>query len=239
MSQIQLLTSKISHVCQEIHDIKEARKPKSNSLESNYTNTSLDKGQKDRNYTQGPGSNNSAKEDSDGEDGLGETYSSHSRLHHREPNNPGTPSHHAPAPPSLNPAPSESSLEPPGDLSPSPASKIVTETPSLLLKVERKACSAALSSLVHTSPSGPCTAWNVLLLTWNGLVEEWVEESGMTEDSSSVTGERGGGPGVGGLRPMRGRGTGMAIDKPGGAKADRTWLGIGSPSPLQTQHKES
>ena len=172
-------------------------------------------------------------------DGLGETYSFHSKLHHHEPNNPGTPSHHAPVPPSPNPVPSESSLEPPGDLSPSPASKIVTETPSSLAKVERKACSAALSSSVHTSPSGPCATWNVLLSTRNGLGEESVEESGMTEDSSLVTGERGGGPGVGGLRPVRGGGTGMAIDKLGGAEEDRTRSGIGSPSPLQTQHKES
>ena len=69
--------------------------------------------------------------------------------------------------------------------------------------------------------------------------EESEEESGMTEESSSVTGERGGGPGVGGLRPMRGGGTGMAIDRLGGAKEDCTQSGIGSPSPLQTQHKES
>ena len=61
----------------------------------------------------------------------------------------------------------------------------------------------------------------------------------MTEESSLVTGERGGGLGVGGLRPMRGGGTGMAIDKLGGAEADCTQSGIGSPSPLQTQHKES
>ena len=195
-------------------------------------------GQTNQNYTWEPDSSNSAKEGSDGVDGLGETYSSHSKLHHREPNNPDTPSCHAPTPPSPNPAPSESSLEPPGDLSPSPASKIETGTPSSLAKEERKACSAALSSSVHTSPSGPCAAWNVLLLMRNGLGEESVEELGMMEESSSVTGERGGGPGVGGLRPVRGGGTGMAIDKLGGAEEDCTRSGIGSPSPLQTQHKE-
>ena len=172
-------------------------------------------------------------------DSLGETYFSHSKLHHREPNNPDTPSRHAPTPPSPNPPPSESSLEPPGDLSTSPASKIATETPSSLAKEEKKACSAALSSSDHTSPSGPCTAWNVLLLMKNGLGEESVEELGMMEDLLLVMGERGGEPGVGGLRPVRGGGTGMAIDKLGGAEADRTRSGIGSPSPLQTQHKES
>ena len=56
---------------------------------------------------------------------------------------------------------------------------------------------------------------------------EWVgggvaEESGTTEESLSVTGERGGGPGVAGLHPERGGGMGMAIDKEGGAEADRT-----------------
>ena len=61
VSRIHLLISKISHVCQEICDIKEARKPKSNVFKPNYTITSLDEGQKDRNYTQEPGSSNSAK----------------------------------------------------------------------------------------------------------------------------------------------------------------------------------
>ena len=60
--------------------------------------------------------------------------------------------------------------------------------------------------------------------------EESFEESGMTEESSSVTGERGGGPGVAGLRQVQGRGTGMVIDKEGGAEADRTQSGIGCPS---------
>ena len=95
-----------------------------------------------------------------------------------------------------------------------------------------------LSSLVHISPSGPCAAWNVLLSMQNRLGEELEEESGMTEDSSSVTGERGGGPGGGGLCPERDGGMGMAIDKEGGAKDDRTLSGIGSPSPLQVQPRE-
>ena len=191
------------------------------------------------NYTRERGNSNSAKEGSDDKDGWDETYSSCSKLHPPEPNNPYIPSHHAPVPPSPNPVPSESMREPPGDLSPSPASKIVTATPSSPAKLERKAYSAALSSSVHTGPSGPCAAWNILLSMRNGLGEESEEESGMTEDSLSVTGERGGGPGVGGLRPMRGGGTGMAMDKLGGAEEDRTRSGIGSPSPLQIQHKES
>ena len=65
-------------------------------------------------------------------------------------------------------------------------------------------------------------AWNICLLTLNRLGEESVEESGMTEESSLVMGERGGGPGVAGLRPERGGGMGMAMDKEGGAEADRT-----------------
>ena len=44
----------------------------------------------------------------------------------------------------------------------------------------------------------------------------------MVEESSSVTGERGGGLGVAGLCTVRGGGMGMAIDKEGGAEADRT-----------------
>ena len=80
VSQIHLLISKISHVCQEICDIKEAREPKSNLLRPNYTNTSLDEGQRDWSYTQEPGSNNSAKEDISDEDGWGDTYSWGSTL---------------------------------------------------------------------------------------------------------------------------------------------------------------
>ena len=48
LSRIQLLTSKISHICQEIHDIKSAKKLKSNSLPQTYTNTHLDEGWKDQ-----------------------------------------------------------------------------------------------------------------------------------------------------------------------------------------------
>ena len=61
----------------------------------------------------------------------------------------------------------------------------------------------------------------------------------MMEESLLVMGERGGGPGVAGLRPMRGGGMGIAIDKEGGAEADRTRSGIGSPSPLQVQQRDS
>ena len=121
------------HTCQEIRDIKSKRKPQSNLASQNYVNTGLDKVQTDQNYTPEQDSNNSAKEGSDDGDGWGETYSSHSKLHHREPNNPDTPSHHAPIPPSLNGLPSESIQEPPGDLSPSPTSRIGTSTPSSLV----------------------------------------------------------------------------------------------------------
>ena len=239
MSQIQLLTSKISHICQEIRDIKRRKKPQSNLANRNYINAGLDEGLTSQSYTLEQDGSSSAKEGSDDGDGWDETYSSRSKLHPPEPNNPYIPSHHAPVPPSPNPALYESMQELPGDLSPSPASKIVTLTPSSPAKLEKKACSAALSSLVHTSPSGPCTAWNILPLTRNRLGEELEEESGMTEDSSSVTGERGGGPGVGGLRPMQGGGTGMAIDRLGGAKEDRTQSGTGCPSPQQVQQMES
>ena len=61
----------------------------------------------------------------------------------------------------------------------------------------------------------------------------------MKEESSSVMGERGEGLGVGGLHPKQGRGTEMAIYKEGGAEADCTRSGIGSPSPLQVQQRES
>ena len=208
LSQIQFLTSKISHICQEICDIKSMGKPKSNSLPQNYTTTGLDKGRKDQMNIQEPNSSSFAMEGNNDGDGSGDTYSSHSTQYHHAPSNLDTPSHHAPVPPSLSPKLSESILEPPGDLSPSPASRIVTETPSSRAKLERKACSAALSSSVHTNPSRPCAAWNVLLSTQIRLGEESVEELGMMEELSLVMGERGGGLGVAGLCPKRGRGQG-------------------------------
>ena len=73
----------------------------------------------------------------------------------------------------------------------------------------------------------------------NGLGEESEEESGTKEDSSLLTGERGGGLGVAGLHPDQGGGMGMAIDNEGGAKADRNQSGIGSPFPVQVQQRES
>ena len=89
---------------------------------------------------------------------------------------------------------------------------------------------------VHIRPSSPCAAWNVLVVTRNGLSDE--EESGMREDSLLEMGERGGGPGVGGLCPEQGTGMGMAIDKEGGAEEDCTRSGKGSPSPLEVQQRE-
>ena len=132
LSRIQLLTSKISHICQEICDIKAGRRPQSNLLSQGYTSTGLDEAQKDQNCTLEQGSSNFAKEGNDDEDGWGGTCSSRNIPHPPEPNNPYTPSHHAPFPPSPNPPLSESILEPPGDLSPSPTSRIVTLSPSLL-----------------------------------------------------------------------------------------------------------
>ena len=71
------------------------------------------------------------------------------------------------------------------------------------------------------------------------LGEELEEELGMREDSLLLMGERGGGPGVSGLCPRQGAGMGMATDKVGGAKEECSWSGIGSPSPLQVQQRES
>ena len=140
-------------------------------MRSHQPDTLLDEGRTDLNYTQEPNNSSSAKEGSGDKDGWDDTCSFHSKLCHHEPNNLDTPSHHTPTPPSLSPVLSESILEPPGDLSPSPASRIVTETPSLPEKLERKACRAALSSSVHISPSSPCATWNVLLSEKNRFWE--------------------------------------------------------------------
>ena len=85
VSRIQLLTVKISHICQDIRDIKNVRKPKSNSLLGNYTSTHLDEGQTNQKSTWELHNNSSAKEGSDDEDGSGDTYSSCSTQYHHEP----------------------------------------------------------------------------------------------------------------------------------------------------------
>src|ERR1700743_1923865 len=89
MSRTQLLISKIPHICQEIHDIKRRKKPKSIDKTHNYNDTIMEKGGKTSlNCTEELGSNNSAKEgNSDGDD-WGDTYSSHIIQYHHEPNNP-------------------------------------------------------------------------------------------------------------------------------------------------------
>ena len=51
LSQTHLLISKISRICQEICDIKDESKPKSNSFAQNYINTRLDEGRKDQKGT--------------------------------------------------------------------------------------------------------------------------------------------------------------------------------------------
>ena len=81
----------------------------------NYTNTGLVEGQTNPDYTREQGNNSSAKEDTGDGDDWGGTYSSHSTLSPHEPSNPDNPSRHAPTPPSLNPLPSGSILEPPGN----------------------------------------------------------------------------------------------------------------------------
>ena len=101
-----------------------------------------------QNYTLGPDSNNSARQGSDGRDGLGVTCSIHNTQYYCSPKNPHNSLCHAPAPPSLRLLPSGSSSRPPGDLPPSPVSKIGTLTPSSLLQWLRKACSTVLSWLV-------------------------------------------------------------------------------------------
>ena len=95
MSRIQLLTS-ISHICQEICDIKSRRRPQSNLANRNYVNTGLDKELTNPKHTLEQGNSSSAKEGSDDGDGWDGTYSSRSKLHPPEPNNPYIPSHHAP-----------------------------------------------------------------------------------------------------------------------------------------------
>ena len=131
LSRIHLLISKISHVCQEIHDIK--GRQKTPSIGKTNTNTIMDREQTNPNYTLEQDNNSSAKEGNNDEGGWDEIYSSRSKQCHHAPSNLNTPSHHAPVPPSPNPTLSESILEPPGDLSPSPASRIVTSTPFLLV----------------------------------------------------------------------------------------------------------
>ena len=130
LSRIRLLTSKISHICQEICDIRDARKAKSNLLWGTSTSTLLNEAQTNQTSTREPNSSSSAKEGSDDEGGWDETCSSHSKLCHHEPNNLSNSSHYAPSLPSPSPTPSGSTPSPPATPPPSPISRIGTSTPS-------------------------------------------------------------------------------------------------------------
>src|ERR1700743_2419475 len=88
LSRIQLLTSKISHICQEICDIKEARKAKSNLLWGTSTSTNSVEAQTSTTSPQEQTTSSSAREDSSDEDDWGGTYSPHSTLCPHEPSNP-------------------------------------------------------------------------------------------------------------------------------------------------------
>ena len=73
VSQTHSLISKISHICQEIHDITERTKPKSIDKANKYNSTHFGQGdKKDLNYTWRSDSSNSVKEGSNGRDCLGD-----------------------------------------------------------------------------------------------------------------------------------------------------------------------
>ena len=99
---MQSLISNISHIYQEIYDIKRKTKPRSIANSNKYTKVHLELGNKTNpSYTLEQDSSNSAKMDNGGRDGLGDICSSHNIPHHHSPNNPDNSLHHAPAPPSL------------------------------------------------------------------------------------------------------------------------------------------
>ena len=126
MSQTQ---SHISRICQEIHDMKWSKNPK--SIIKDSRSTLMDEGERaDPNYTQEQDNSSSAKGGNNDGDGFGDTYSSHSTQYHHEPSNPNNPSHHAPSLPCLSQVPSGSTPRPPAILPPSPTSRIVTLSPS-------------------------------------------------------------------------------------------------------------
>ena len=82
--------------------------------------------------------------------------------------------------------------------------------------------------------SGPSARQNVLIATGKGSSKSG-EELRTREESLLVTGERGGGPGVGALCPEPDGGMGMAMDKLGEAEEEQSPSGIGCPSPLQVK----
>ena len=107
LSWMHLLVSKISHICQEICDIKDSRKKQLNftSIQEGLANSTEgpidtgDLGTKKDHHTVEP--SNSRKDTCSRDDWDG-TYSTHSILCPHSFRNPYTPAHHAPAPHSQN-----------------------------------------------------------------------------------------------------------------------------------------
>ena len=203
MSQIRILTSKITQVCQDIHDIKLRRLliTQLDKQPSDITNCILTN-QSDRKNTWGSGRSRPDPLDTHGdhaEDGNDYVYRTPNLLEHNIQNNLED---HERCPPQPQPIPSGMTPEPLPFPDPSEASETSSSLPTSLSSPPKKDNNEPVASLMYTER--PDLSWSLDLAPAkkNGK-DELAEESEMREgtglmmEGASPCLEFGGGIGTG------------------------------------------
>ena len=209
LSRIQLLTSKITQVCQDIRDIKLRRLLITRSDEEPIVITSsILTNQNDRKNTLG--SNRSRPDPLDthedhAEDGNDYVYRTPNLLEHNIPNNQED---HGRCPPQPLPKPSGMTPEPLPCPDPSEASETSSSLLTSLSSPPKKDDNELVASSMYTER--PDLSWNLCLAPTKkyGGVEpaeesEMREGTGLRREEASPCQEFGGGTGIGAARPDR------------------------------------
>ena len=207
LSQIQILTSKITQVCQDIRDIKLRRLLITRSVnEPNDITNCILTNQNDCKNTSGSSRNRPDPPDTHedhAEDGNDYVYKTPNPLEHDTQNNPED---HGRYPPQLLPKPSGRTPEPLPCPDPSEASETSSSLLTSLSSPPKKDDNKPVTSSMYTER--PDLSWNLCLVPakkYGGV--EPAEESEMREgtrlrrEEASPCLEFGGGTGTGAARP--------------------------------------
>ena len=209
LSQIQLLTSKITQVCQDIRDIKLRRLLITRSDEEPIVITSsILTNQNDRKNTLGSDRSRPGPLDTHGdhaEDGNDYVYRTPNLLEHDIQNSL---ENHGRCPPQLRPKPSGMTPEPLPCLDPSEASEMSSSLLTSLSSPPKKDDIELVASSMYTERPAP--SWNLCLAPAKkyGGVEpaeesEMREGTGLRREEASPDREFGGGTGIRAVRPDR------------------------------------
>ena len=209
MSQIRVLTSKITQICQDIRDIK-LRRLLITQLDNEPNDITKRILTNQSDYKNTWGSDRSRPDPPDthegrAEDGNDYVYKTPNPLKHDIPNNPED---HERYPPQLRPIPSGMTPEPLSYLDPSEAFEMSSSLLTSLLSPPKKDDNEPVASSMYTER--PDLSWNLCLAPANkyGGVEpaeesEMREGTGLRREEASPCREFGGGTGIGAARPDR------------------------------------